>query len=62
MNEYEVIIKEIDNQVYNLESHLGTGMAKDYAEYQNTCGKISGLLSVRRYILDLKQNMENSDE
>ena len=62
MNEYEIIIQEIDNQVYNLESHLGTGMAKDYAEYQNICGKISGLLSTRRYIQDLQKNMENSDE
>lgn len=62
MNEYEVIIREIDEQVRNLEEHLGTGMAKDYAEYQNICGKISGLLSVRRYIQDLQKNMENSDE
>ena len=62
MNGYEVIIKEIDEQVRNLEEHLGTGTAKDYAEYQNICGKISGLLSVRRYVQDLQKNMENSDE
>jgi len=61
MNEYEVIIKEIDIQVRNLEEHLGTGVAKDYAEYQNICGKISGLLSTRRYIIDLNKKMENSD-
>ena len=62
MNEYDVIIKEIDTIVRNVEEHLGTGMAKDYAEYQNTCGKISGLLTVHRYIKDLQQHMENSDE
>ena len=62
MNEYEVIIKEINEQVSNLEEHLGTGNIKDFAEYQNICGKISGLLSVRRYIQDLQKNMENSDE
>ena len=62
MNEYEVIIKEIDSQVRNLEEHLGVGNLKDFAEYQNICGKISGLLSVRRYVQDLQKNMENSDE
>jgi len=62
MNELEAVVREIDIQVTNLEEHLGTGVAKDYAEYQNMCGKISGLLSVYRYMKDLKQHMENSDE
>jgi hypothetical protein len=62
MTELEAVIKEINESVANLQEHLGTGMAKDYAEYQNTCGKISGLLSVYRYIKDLQQHMENSDE
>ena len=62
MNEYEVILREIDIQVKNLEENLGTGVAKDYSEYQNICGKISGLLSTRRYIQDLNKQMENSDE
>lgn len=62
MNEYEVIIKEIDTIVSNVEEHLGAGKAKDFAEYQNMCGRISGLLSVRRYIQDLQKHMENSDE
>jgi hypothetical protein len=62
MNEIEVVVREIDAQVKNLEEHLGTGVAKDYAEYQSICGKISGLLSTRRYIQDLQKHMENSDE
>ena len=62
MNEIEVVVREIDAQVKNLEEHLGTGVAKDYSEYQNICGKISGLLSTRRYIQDLNKQMENSDE
>ena len=41
MNEYDVIIKEIDTIVRNVEEHLGTGKAKDFAEYQNMCGRIS---------------------
>lgn len=62
MNELDAVLKEINESVANLQEHLGTGVAKDYAEYQNMCGKISGLLSVHRYIKDLKQHMENSDE
>jgi hypothetical protein len=62
MNELEAVLREINESVANLQEHLGTGVAKDYAEYQNMCGKISGLLSVQRYIKDLKQHMENSDE
>lgn len=62
MNGLEAIIKEIDETVASLQDHLGRGMAKDYAEYQNVCGKISGLLSTRRYIQDLLKHMENSDE
>jgi len=62
MNELEAVVREINESVANLQEHLGTGVAKDYAEYQNMCGKISGLLTVQRYIKDLKQHMENSDE
>jgi hypothetical protein len=62
MNELEAVLREINESVANLQEHLGTGVAKDYSEYQNMCGKISGLLTVQRYIKDLKQHMENSDE
>ena len=62
MNELETVVKEINVQVDGLQDHLGTGMAKDYAEYQYLCGKISGLLTVQRYIKDLKQHMEQSDD
>jgi hypothetical protein len=62
MNELEAVLKEINEIVASLQDHLGRGLAKDYAEYQNVCGKISGLLSTRRYIEDLQKHMENSDE
>lgn len=61
MNELDAVLKEINDTVANLQDHLGRGTAKDYAEYQNICGKISGLLSTRRYI-DLKKYTEQSDE
>jgi len=58
----EHLLKQVDAKVRDLEESLGTGVAKDYAEYQKTCGMITGLLSVRLYITDLKKNMENFDE
>ena len=58
----ELIVQKLNEQVRSLEESLGGGVAKDYAEYQNVCGQIKGLLSVRFEILDLKQRLENSDE
>jgi hypothetical protein len=56
------LFQKIDVKVRDLEESLGTGAAKDYAEYQKTCGQITGLLSVRMYITDLKKNLENFDD
>jgi hypothetical protein len=58
----EHLLKQVDQKVRNLEESLGTGVAKDYSEYQKTCGQITGLLSVRLYITDLQKNLENFDE
>jgi len=56
------LLKQIDAKVRGLEESLGTGVAKDYPDYQKTCGQITGLLSVRLYITDLQKNLENFDE
>jgi hypothetical protein len=58
----EHLIQKLNEQIRNLEESLGGGAAKDYAEYQNVCGQIKGLLSMRYEISDLKQRLENSDE
>jgi hypothetical protein len=62
MSPLELLLKQIDDKVRRLEEALGVGEAKDFAEYQRICGEIKGLLSARMFVLDLKQNMENSDE
>ena len=62
MQPLDLILKQIDEKVRRLEEILGVGEAKDFAEYQRICGEIKGLLSARMFVLDLKQNMENSDE
>ncbi len=56
------LVQKLNEQIKSLEESLGGGAAKDYAEYQNVCGQIKGLLTARLELSDLKQRMENSDE
>jgi len=58
----EVLDQKLGTHIRGLEESLGTGAAKDYADYQNMCGKIRGLLTARIELNDLKKNLENSDE
>ena len=58
----EVLVQQIDQKVKQIEENLGAKTAKDYSEYCEQCGVITGLLTARRNITDLTKNMENSDE
>ena len=57
-----VLVQQIDQKVKQIEENLGAKSAKDYSEYCEQCGVITGLLTARRNITDLTKNMENSDE
>jgi hypothetical protein len=56
------LTSQIDEKVARLQDALGTGVAKDYSEYQKICGEVQGLLTARLYIKDLARNIEDSDE
>jgi hypothetical protein len=58
----ELIVQQIDQKVKQIEENLGAKTAKDYSEYCEQCGVITGLLTARRNITDLTKNLENSDE
>ena len=58
----EVISSQINDQIAQIQEFLGTGQAKDYAEYRESCGKIRGLIVAKQQIEDLVRNMEQSDE
>ena len=58
----ELITQQIDQKVKQIEENLGAKTAKDYSEYCEQCGVITGLLTARRNITDLTKNLENSDE
>jgi uncharacterized protein YaaR (DUF327 family) len=62
MNAFDVIVQQIDEKVAQLKDFLAEGRSENFEDYKKTCGEIKGLLIARGYILDLKQNMENSDE
>ena len=61
-NAFNHLNKEIDGKVRQLEEHLGCGGAKNWDEYQGTCGEIKGLLTARLYIQDLHERLRNSDD
>jgi len=58
----DLLVKQIDANVKQIEEDLGAKSAKSYDEYCNKCGVITGLLTARRNITDLTKTMENSDE
>jgi len=62
MNALDVLAVELDKSIAQKRDWVSSGQAKDYAEYQKICGEIKGLLFAKQEILDLKQNMEHSDE
>ena len=62
MNAFDVIVQQIDEKVTQLKDFLAEGRSENFEDYKKTCGEIKGLLIAWGYILDLKQNMENSDE
>jgi hypothetical protein len=62
MNPLDVLVIELDKSVAQKQDWVASGQAKDFAEYQKICGEIKGLLFAKQEILDLKQNMEHSDE
>jgi hypothetical protein len=57
-----VLIKQIDDRVLQLQEALADGRVENYEEYKKVCGEVRGLLTARNYITDLNKAMENSDE
>ena len=62
MNVLDVLIQQLDEKALQLQEALAAGRVETFEEYKKVCGEIRGLLTARRYALDLKQTMEKSDE
>lgn len=52
----------LQEEVKSVEESLAQGVAKDYAEYQNLCGVIRGLLTAQREINDLLRKVKDYDD
>ena len=62
MTGLELLLKQVDEKVTQLQEDLASASAKDFADYRAVCGEIKGLLTARMYIKDLQQRMENSED
>lgn len=58
----DLLKSKIDERRQRIVESLGDGTAKDYADYQNKCGVILGLLTALAEINDLAQKMKDYDE
>ena len=58
----ELLSKKYTDEIRSIEESLGAGAAKDYAEYQNMCGVIRGLLTAQREINDLLRRVKEYDD
>ncbi len=59
---FQVLIDKIDEEITSLSESLGSGGAKDFAEYRYIVGKIRGLSSAKYHIEVLnKSYMEDED-
>ena len=57
-----VLRDQIRKDMNNYADDLAGGMCRSFEEYQKLCGIISGLALAERYLLDLLQKVEKSDE
>jgi len=62
MDALELLVQQTDEKVTQLKEHLAAGRATSFEEYKSVCGEIRGLLITRGYTLDLKKNLEDSDD
>jgi hypothetical protein len=46
----------------NYADDLAGGVCRNFEDYQKLCGVIQGLATAERYILDLAEKVENSNE
>lgn len=57
-----VLRDKIRTDMNNYADDLAGGACRTFEEYQKLCGIISGLALAERYLLDLLQKVEQSDE
>jgi hypothetical protein len=62
MDAFGVLIEQLDEKVTQLKDYMAEGKAESFEEYKKLCGEIRGLLIARGNVLDLRRNLEESDD
>jgi hypothetical protein len=57
-----VLREKLRTDMNNYADDCAGGACRNFEEYQKLCGIIQGLALAERYLLDLAQKVENSDE
>jgi hypothetical protein len=57
-----VLREQIRKDMNNYADDLAGGSCRSFEEYQKLCGVIQGLAVAERYIIDLAEKVEKSDE
>ena len=57
-----VLREKIRTDMNNYADDIAGGACRNFDEYQKLCGLIQGLALAERYLLDLAEKVENSDE
>lgn len=57
-----VLREQIRKDMNNYADDLASGMCRTFEEYQKLCGVIQGLAQAERYVIDLVEKVEESDE
>ena len=57
-----VLREQIRKDMNNYADDLAGGGCRNFEDYQKLCGVIQGLAIAERYIIDLAEKVEKSDE
>ena len=57
-----VLREKIRTDMNNYADDLAGGACRNFEDYQKLCGVIQGLATAERYLLDLAEKVEQSDE
>jgi hypothetical protein len=57
-----VLREQIRTDMNNYTDDLANGVCQSYDQYQKLCGVIQGLAIAERYLLDLAEKVEKSNE
>ena len=57
-----ILWNQLEDRRKEIIEALGDGSAKDFAQYQQSVGKVQGLLTSQSLIQDLAKNMEMDNE